>query len=203
MKTIIFDIDGTLFDTKPGIISCLNDVLDSFGLEPIKEDEQDKYIGPSVKDSFIKYHNFDEEQAVEATKMYREKYVNRYIEESVPYDGLLDVLRYIRFKKYKLCIATMKTRKQVDKLLELFFLDNTFNLIETAKEEGGYTKSEMLQNIKKQYKNSEYIFIGDTNGDYKAAIKADMPFVYAAYGYGDINEEVKSIDSLRDMIKLL
>lgn len=203
MKTVIFDIDGTIFDTKPGIIDCLNDVLNYYNLELINEWEQDKYIGPSVKDSFINYHGFDERKADEAAKMYREKYVCSYIEKSVPYDGLLDVIRYIKFHKYKLCIATMKTKKQVDTLLELFTLDNDFDCIETAREEGGYTKSEMLQNIKNKYVNSEYIFVGDTNGDYKAALLADIRFIYAEYGYGNIDGEAETICSLKELIKFI
>lgn len=203
MKIIIFDIDGTLFDTKPGIVACLNDVLDSFGLEPIDEEEHDKYIGPSVKDSFIKYHNFNEIKANEATRMYREKYVSNYIEKSIMYDGLIDVIKYIKFKKYKLCIATMKTRKQVNKLLNIFKLSELFDQIETAKEEGGYTKTDMLNSIKRKYTDSEYFFIGDTDGDYKAALNSGIEFIYATYGYGKIDGKANVIGSLRDMINLL
>lgn len=203
MKTVIFDIDGTIFDTKKGIVACLNDVLGCYGIKALENDEQDKYIGPSVKDSFMKFHGFDEEKADEATRMYREKYVSSYIEQSASYEGLLDVLRYIRFKKYKLCIATMKTRKQVDTLLDLFVLKDDFDCIETSRDEGGYTKFDMLNSIKNKYGDGEYIFVGDTYGDYKAALKADMRFIYAEYGYGEIEGCSEEIVSLKDLMKLI
>lgn len=203
MKTVIFDIDGTIFDTKKGIVACLNDVLGCYSIKALENDEQDKYIGPSVKDSFMKFHGFDEKKADEATRMYREKYVSSYIEQSAPYEGLLEVLRYIRFKKYKLCIATMKTRKQVDTLLDLFVLKDDFDCIETSRDEGGYTKFDMLNSIKNKYGDGEYIFVGDTYGDYKAALKADMRFIYAKYGYGEIEGCSEEIVTLKDLMKLI
>lgn len=203
MKTVIFDIDGTLFDTKPGIIECLNDVLNCFGCEPIITSEEDKYIGPSVKDSFMIYHGFDEEKASKATKMYREKYVEKYIRKSIPYEGISDVFDYLKSKEYIVCIATMKTRKQVDALLKIFKFDTIFDHIECAKEEGGYTKLDMLDSIKSLYPDNDLVFVGDTNGDYKASVKSGVRFVYAEYGYGDIERNVETIVSLKELIEHL
>lgn len=203
MKTVIFDIDGTLFDTKPGIIESLNDVLYCFGCEPIIPGEEAKYIGPSVKDSFMLYHGFDEEKASTATKMYRDKYVEKYIRNSVPYDGIYDVFDYLKSKEYIVCIATMKTRKQVDALLNIFKFDAVFDHIECAREEGGYTKLDMLNSIKTLYPSDDLMFVGDTNGDYKAAIKANIRFVYAEYGYGNIEGNADTITSLKELIEYL
>lgn len=203
MKTVIFDIDGTLFDTKPGIIECLNDVLNCFGCKPIIAGEEAKYIGPSVKDSFMLYHGFDEEKASEATRMYRDKYVEKYIRNSVLYDGIYDVFDYLKSEEYVVCIATMKTRKQVDALLNIFKLNDVFDCIECAREEGGYTKFDMLNSIKTLYPCDDLMFVGDTNGDYRAAIKADVRFVYAKYGYGNIEENTDTITSLKELIAYL
>ena len=54
-KVVVFDVDGTLFDTKQGIIKALNEVLDSFEINEIKKEDEDNWIGPPVRDSFIKY----------------------------------------------------------------------------------------------------------------------------------------------------
>ena len=57
MKHIIFDIDGTIFDTKQGIIACLNDVLLSNGDEPIISEEENKILIETLekqKESYIK-----------------------------------------------------------------------------------------------------------------------------------------------------
>lgn len=201
MKTIIFDIDGTIFDTKAGIINCLNDVLMSYGKPQISTEEQDKYIGPAIKDSLIKFNDFDEILAIEATVQYREKYIQKYVNDSKPYLGLECLLQNLKNKKYILCIATMKTRNQVDQLLKIFGMTEFFDNIETARYEGGYTKFDMLESIKSKYSGSEFVFVGDTNGDYKASVKAGIPFVYANYGYGDLKDiDGIIVNSLEEII---
>ncbi len=204
MKTIIFDIDGTIFDTKAGIIACINDVLKHYGKEPIPENDTDKYIGPAIKDSLMKFNEFSEIAATEATREYREKYVAKYVSDSTPYDGLISLLKEIKDKGHKLCIATMKTRGQVEKLLDSFKISGLFDIVETAKDEGGYTKADMLNSINNRVADSEFLFVGDTNGDYKAALKADMPFIYAGYGYGEIPDyEGMKINGLQDLERYL
>ncbi|MGO5543925.1 HAD family hydrolase [Blautia sp. HCP3S3_H10_1] len=204
MKTIIFDIDGTLFDTKSGIIHCLNDILDSYGCKKINEREEDKYIGPAIKDSLIKFNGFSDEIAMEATRKYRKKYVTKYVGESRPYKGLEDLLKYLKKNNYRICIATMKTKPQVEKLFELFGISAFFEYIEVAKEKGGYTKINMLENIKAKYPYDKMLFVGDTIGDYTASVKAEIPFVYAKYGYGRVlGIKCTTINSLLELRLLL
>ncbi len=204
MKTIIFDVDGTIFDTKQGIIDCLNEVLEEFGYDKISDDLQDRYIGPPIKDSLIKFHEFSESDACNATAMYRDRYVSKHVGNSIPYEGLYSLLNWIKEKNYNLCIATMKTRNQVDALLEAFRIESYFDCVETAKYEGGYSKHEMLEKIKLLYRGSEFMFVGDTNGDYKASQKAKISFVYAQYGYGCV-EQIDGIviHSLEDLKSIL
>ena len=201
MKTIIFDIDGTIFDTKKGIIDCLNDVLECFGARKISNEKENNYIGPAVKDSLMKFNKFSERIADQATIMYREKYVSNYVLESMPYDGLLDLLNYLRHKGYQICIATMKTRTQVDKLLEIYHIKDFFDCIETASDQGGYSKFDMLKKIKGKYPNNELLFVGDTKGDYLASKEAGIAFIYAEYGYGIVNGDnfirIKQLENVK------
>lgn len=201
MKHIIFDIDGTIFDTKQGIIACLNDVLLSNGDKPIISEEENRYIGPSIKDSLMRFNGYSEKLAIASTKQYRERYVDYFISLSVPYEGLMELLVELKNRGCHISIATMKTYKQVEKLLDLFKISSFFDCVETAREEGGYTKSDMLDCIKCKYPEDEFIFIGDTVGDYVAAKKSNVSFVYAVYGYGVIDDyEGKLIKSLSGLI---
>ena len=119
-KVVVFDVDGTLCDTREGIISALNDVLARYHVQSISSEDECKYIGPSVRDSFIRYHNFSMKDAEEATKIYREIYVSSYIVKSKLYNGIKELLITLKNDGCILCLATMKTQKQVEKLLDFF-----------------------------------------------------------------------------------
>ena len=60
MKTLFFDLDGTLINSEPGITKCVQYALDAFGIEENDMDRLRRFIGPPLFDSFCKYYDFDE-----------------------------------------------------------------------------------------------------------------------------------------------
>ena len=205
---IVFDVDGTLFDTKKGIISALNYVLNQFGEEDIPVNEQDKYIGPSIRESLMKYNGFSVEKSEEATGLYREVYVERFISQSVPYSHLDEVLIELQGMGFELGIATMKTKRQVERLLEIFRLTDVFKFVKTAREDGALSKKQMLIDICDLFEANQLdvYMVGDTQGDYEAARAAGCRFIAADYGYGRITEEsseVKHINTLYEVLNVL
>lgn len=184
-KVIVFDLDGTLFDTKRGIIKALNEVLSSFCIKSIDATDEDRWIGPPVRDSFKTFAGMTVEQAEEATKKYRKIYTEKYISESTLYEGLESVLKSFINKGYHLCIATMKTSEQVTKLLSIKNMTDDFEIIQTAAMDGSKTKSDMLAFIKHQYpEDCQFFMAGDTIGDLEAAEKNGYNFIGITYGYG-------------------
>lgn len=206
-RLIIFDVDGTLFDTKKGIISALNYVLNQFGEKKIPVNEQDKYIGPSVREALKKYNGFSSEKVEEATSLYREVYVQKYISQSEPYPCLEEVMTALQTKGFEIGIATMKTKGQVDRLLEVFNLTDVFEIVKAAREDGTLSKTQMLIDICNDFETgqSEVYMVGDTQGDYEAARAAGCRFIAADYGYGHIHDEleVKHISELNDVLNIL
>ena len=93
---LFFDVDGTLFDTREGIIQALNYVLKVYGRAPIEKSDESKYIGPPVKKALIEYQGMDEVEAEEATDLYRRCYVEIFIGESALYDGTLETLATLK-----------------------------------------------------------------------------------------------------------
>lgn len=192
-KVIVFDVDGTLFDTKHGIIDALNFVLCRYGKKTIDKSEEDRYIGPSIKESLINLQGFKEINAQEATFLYRKVYTDKFIKETKAYPQLEESLSYLFENGYVLGIATMKTQAQIDKLFEMFKIKQYFSVIKTAADDGSLTKTQMLQQVKR-YNNdaNRFYMVGDTTGDYKASNEAGYHFVAADYGYGKI-EKIENI----------
>lgn len=195
-KVVVFDVDGTLFDTKPGIIKALNEVLENFGKNTINSYEESKWIGPPVRNSFRSLVGMNTELAEEATKQYRQIYTEKYIVESVLYNGMAEVLSKLKESGYHLCIATMKTQRQMKRLLSLKNMTDIFEIVQTAALDGSKSKAEMLDFIKRHYPlNTSFYLIGDTMGDYEAANKMNFKFIAANYGYGDFSELTSDIIS--------
>lgn len=193
-KLVVFDVDGTLCDTKNGIIAALNFVYQDFGYAQIPKEEEDRYIGPSVYKSFCEIGGMNSAMAAEATKEYRRIYVDKYITESKLYGGVRETLSCLQERHVWLGIATMKTGMQLKRLLQYFELEKMFNWTFAAKEDGSLSKQTMLELIKmdaEQMEKSEIecYMVGDTLGDYKAAEKAGYHFVAAHYGYGNLHLE--------------
>ena len=204
-KVYIWDIDGTLVDTKPGIIQAINTVLKTFGRKMLSNEQADLYIGPSVREAFIKYQKMSEKEAAEATKMYRNEYVNRFIRNYRVYPGMnRDFLIRLKGMDGMLCIATMKTERQVQSLLETIGLSEVFDLVKCADEEGKYTKQAMVSDIIKAYgrEGNTFYMIGDTEGDHQAAIYNRVHFIYANYGYGDVENADYTINLVEDILNI-
>ena len=202
MKAIIFDVDGTLFDTRDGIIQALNYVLRIHGRSEIKIEDDAKYIGPPIKKSLMEFQGMNEAEADEATALYRKSYVEKFIGNSVWYDGAVETLKELKNKGWILGIATMKTMPQLEALIRDFQCGDLFSVLKAAKEDGNLSKAQMLKDIKTEYHDADgYIMVGDTMGDYKAAKEAGYEFVAADYGYGDIRDlEAKHIGQFKDLL---
>ena len=202
MKAIIFDVDGTLFDTRDGIIQALNYVLKVHCRSEIKKEDEARYIGPPIKKSLIEFQGMEELEADEATALYRKSYVEKFIGNSIWYDGAVETLKELKDREWILGIATMKTMPQLEALIRDFNCGDLLSVLKAAKEDGSLSKTQMLKDIKEEYPDVDgYIMVGDTMGDYEAAKEAGYEFVAADYGYGDIRDlEAKHIGRFKDLL---
>lgn len=202
---IVFDVDGTLFDTRVGIIHALNYVLRNHGKAEIEESDEAKYIGPPIKKSLMEYQGMNEAEADEATALYRKCYVERFISDSAWYDGAVETLMVLKEKGCVLGIATMKTMPQLEALVKDFHCEDLFAVMQAAREDGSLSKAQMLVHIKEEYPDLErFVMVGDTIGDFKAAEQAGYEFVAADYGYGDVEGlEVKHISRFPELLTIV
>ena len=73
-RLFIFDLDGTLVDTSPGIMATVRYVEQTMGIPPIPEEQLRRFIGPPLEPSFMRYHKATPEQARAMVACYRERY---------------------------------------------------------------------------------------------------------------------------------
>ena len=88
ITTVLFDLDGTLTDSGPGIMNSVKYALEKAG-EPVpKTDELRKFIGPPLKGQFMEQCEIDQEKAAEMVTLYREYFTVTGIFENSVYDGV-------------------------------------------------------------------------------------------------------------------
>lgn len=89
---LLFDFDGTLFETGPGVINCVCYALEKLGIHETDMAKLRKFVGPPLYDSFREFSGLDDETAKEAVRLYRERYHPTGIWECAPYDGMPQLL---------------------------------------------------------------------------------------------------------------
>ncbi len=103
MDAVIFDLDGTLFDSRATIRRCLNATMMEYGKEPFGEDVKD-LIGKHLLE-ILALRGIGNEEAAER---YRQIQMETYKEDMRLYDGVVDMLDALKDGGYKLGIATMR-----------------------------------------------------------------------------------------------
>lgn len=107
MKTVLFDLDGTLTDSGEGIINCAQMTLERFGLPVPSREEMRVFVGPPLADSFIR-HGVPADRAAEAVEIFRSRYVPIGKYENRPYPGIRELLEALKAQGHRLYVATSK-----------------------------------------------------------------------------------------------
>ena len=95
-RYILFDLDGTLIYSHPGIYSCFQHALKAMGKPEAAQDALRKCIGPSLMYSFATFFDMTEEDARKATALYREQYSVTGVYENAPIEGALECLKALK-----------------------------------------------------------------------------------------------------------
>ena len=103
---ILFDLDGTLTESAPGIINSLKYALERLGVQDYDKAILDKFIGPPLAVSFEKFFGFKGKKCNNAIKIYREYFSERGLFENSVYPGIEDMLAQLKSAGLSLAVAT-------------------------------------------------------------------------------------------------
>lgn len=186
MSNIIFDFDGTLFDTYPGISKSIKLMMSDMGLKALPESEYAKFIGPPVHIGFHDFLGLSGDELERAVELFRKYYTNSGVYDSRPYDGIEEMLQELKANGATLGIASSKPEFAVTKLLKLFKLDTLFDKVSAASGvERSCDKSERLLLAASEPKAA---MVGDRLYDMQAAKKVGFTAVGVSYGFGTRQE---------------
>src|SRR5688572_1714159 len=106
---ILFDLDGTLTDSGPGITRCIQDALRRLGRAVPEADSLRRFVGPPLRGTFaLLLESTEEAEVAEAIRLYRERFVVSGRFENAIYPGVHEGLDRLRGGSHRLWVATSK-----------------------------------------------------------------------------------------------
>lgn len=207
--SIIFDLDGTLWDSTEEIAVLINKVLNEKYPE-IK----DKVNAQILKSLFGRpmdeiavnvFKSISQERAINITdEIYG--YQNQYLGEkgAVLFPGLEETLDKL-FGNYKLFIVSNCGEGYIQSFFKAYpHLEKYFIDFEYPGRTGKYKSDNISMVIERNYLERP-VYVGDTEGDAKACKEVGIPFIYARYGFGHVEEKdyLGAIDSLGELIDII
>lgn len=185
-KAIIFDFDGTLANTYNGIFSSYKHTAQQMKLIEPTHELINTAIGSSPIDVFQSKFGLDKNKAIEATKIYRDRYSKNGIFEVELYDGMLELLTFLKLNNYYTGIATLKLEEFAIKMSENLKIKHLFDDVRGADNEDKLNKALILNKVLEalQIDKSEAILIGDSLYDANGAKEMGVDFIAVTYGFG-------------------
>lgn len=193
-EVVLFDFDGTVADTSPGIKEGLRHTFMLNDMPSMTSEEMDRFIGPPLDDSFVKYCSVTMDKAKEMVLQFREHYHNKAIDKFLIYEGLVDAIKILKSKGIKVGIATSKPEVMAIHILEKAGILELFDVIQGATLDGRLIKKTDIVHhvlLKEGIKDMKTLMVGDTEFDIYGAHCNSIPCLWVDYGFGTYENAMK------------
>lgn len=190
--TILFDLDGTLTDPKPGITRCIQHALTELGHQPPESESLHWCIGPPLRQSFSRLLDSSDTQLLEqAVELYRQRFSTVGLFENRVYKGVPETLAALRRQGHRLFLATAKPRIFAEQILEHFDLAQYFETAHGSELNGHLTdKPSLVRHILavENLAPEHTMIIGDRKYDIVGGKVNGLATGAVTYGYGTVEE---------------
>lgn len=205
-RYILFDLDGTLTDSKEGIVNCLKYAIEKLGDCPPGDEHLLRFIGPPLKQSFASL-GYDEEKVDLAIRWYRERYesVGKY--ENAPVSGGIEMCARLKERGYRMAVASSKPQHMCVDICDYFGFSPYLDYIIGPSAHNNWTKADVIREAMgllgvKERDRTEAIMVGDRMYDVYGAKECGIDcigvkfFGYAAPGELEEAGAVAVVDTM-------
>ena len=209
---VLFDLDGTLTDSAPGILNSVRYACRKLGLEMPGEATLRKFLGPPLIDSFRELVGLSDTEADRAVSAFREYFPTKGIFENEVYPGVPALLAGLKAAGKTVVIATSKPEEYAKRIMEHFDLAQYCDFVCGATlDETRTDKAEVIAYALKTAgitNKSGVVMVGDREHDVLGAKKNGLPCIGAVYGYGTAEEltdagAAQLADTVEDLHRIL
>ncbi len=204
---ILFDLDGTLVYSHPGIFHCLKIALNAQGITDVSEQKLRECIGPPLRFSLTRIWGLTDEQAQSAERVYRAEYDKIGWEKCALIDGAKECLEALKKAGYTLALATSKPLLFAERILQHFGLKDMFSVRMGSGLDGSFPdKKSVIEECVKRLgvKKNCCLMVGDRMHDVEGAKLAGVDCVALNVGYAQEGEFEREIPTyLLDNFTLL
>ncbi len=204
-KGIIFDLDGTLWDSSQQVVKGWNKALATYpGLnKQISIEELQSYMGKTIPQiAALMFPDMEEEKRLailQACCDEEETYLLKH--GGTLYPQLKEVLGRLK-EKYELYIVSNSQDGYVQIFLEYHKMSSYFKDYEMSGRTGK-NKGENIKLVMERNKLDQAVYVGDTQGDLDSADFAEVPFILAAYGFGNVDRKTHAITQFSDLEEII
>lgn len=199
---VLFDLDGTINDSGPGIMNSVRYSLEKMGKPVPGEETLRRFVGPSLVYSYKTFCGMDEDEAWKAVEIYRECYKAGECYNLFVYDGILELLTELNRSGIRCAVVTSKPQDMSVQILEHFDMTQYFEtIIGPDPSDPSNRKSALIKRALDALGLSaqEVVMVGDSRYDIIGAKEAGCASIGVTYGYGTREELVENeADRLAD-----
>ena len=187
---LLFDLDGTLTESGIGITRSVAYALRKHGIEETDQAKLDRFVGPPLIDSYIRWYGFTPEQARQGVDDFREYFERQGMFENRVYDGVVPMLEGLKAAGVRCVVATSKPEQYAVQILERFGLLPYFDYVAGATmDERRTNKAEVIAYAMERITpGSRVVMVGDREHDILGAKAHGLDSVGVLYGYGSREE---------------
>ena len=187
-RAVLLDLDGTLSDSRPGIVACFRHTLQELGHDPARTGDLTWAVGPPIAVSLKQLlAPFGDDRVDEALTIYRARYSAVGLYDCAVYPGVTGMLDALRDTGAAMCIATSKRRDFAERVMDLLNLTPYVRAVYGAEPGGGLDrKQDLLAHILavQHFDAGDCVMLGDRLHDIEAARANAIRSIGALWGYG-------------------
>lgn len=188
---MLFDLDGTLVDSFPGIASAYHHVLKEMGIDDVDDAQLRQLIGPPIQVGLQRHFGLEGTRLEEGIRIFRAHYGSGGLLRFEVYPGIDEMLGALRDEGFELFIATSKLRSMATEIVEHAGWTDHFTAVGGAEPDGSrYLKKDVMVWTIAQVPSGTRVvaMVGDRADDAVASRELGVPVIGVTWGYGSVSE---------------